>query len=69
HSHDAREVIELGQKFIEHMYSIAHSMTDERLDEEFFSPDYDYLMNMERAPEMIQYLIDNEVFVNPTMTS
>jgi imidazolonepropionase-like amidohydrolase len=69
HSHDAREVIELGQKFIEHMYSIAHSMTDERLDEEFFSPDYDYLMDMERAPEMIQYLIDNEVFVNPTMTS
>ncbi len=69
HSHDAREVIELGQKFIEHMYSITHSMTDERLDEEFFSPDYDYLMDMERAPEMIQYLIDNEVFVNPTMTS
>lgn len=69
HSHDAREVIELGQKFIEHMYSITHSMTDERLDEEFFSPDYDYLMDMERAPEMIDYLIDNEVFVNPTMTS
>lgn len=69
HSHDAREVIELGQKFIEHMYSIAHSMTDERLDETFFSPDYDYLMDMERAPEMIDYLIEKEVFVNPTMTS
>jgi imidazolonepropionase-like amidohydrolase len=69
HSHDAREVIELGQRFIEHMYSITHSMTDERLDETFFSPDYDYLMDMNRAPEMIDYLIDKEVFVNPTMTS
>jgi imidazolonepropionase-like amidohydrolase len=69
HSHDAREVIELGQKFIEHMYSITHSMTDERLDETFFSPDYDYLMDMERAPEMIDYLIQKEVFINPTMTS
>jgi imidazolonepropionase-like amidohydrolase len=69
HSKDAKEVILLGQRFIEHMYSITHSMTDERKTEDFFSPDYDYLMDMEKTPEMIQFLLEHGVFLNPTMTS
>ena len=69
HSKDAKEVILMGQRFIEHMYSITHSMTGERKTEDFFSPDYDYLMDLEKAPEMIQFLLEHGVYLNPTMTS
>jgi imidazolonepropionase-like amidohydrolase len=69
HSKDAKAAISLGQKFIEHMYSISYSMTDERKTENFISPDYDYLMDLNKAPEMIRYLLENGVYLNPTMTS
>ncbi len=70
HAQDAREVIAIGQKLIEHMYPIAHSLADDPVpDETFVSPDYDHLMNMDKAPEFIKYMIDNQVYLNPTMTS
>ena len=68
HSTDAKEVILAGEKFIEHMYPIVHSMADEPPDH-MVSPDFDYLMDLSKAPDMIKLIVENDVYINPTMTS
>jgi len=67
HSRDARESISVGMKFIEHMWPIAHSLADEGAPEDFDSPDQDYLMNLDKAPDLIKLMVDNGVYLNPTL--
>lgn len=68
HSKDALESISVGMKFIEHMSPIAHSLADEGASEEDIdSPGQDYLMNLSRAPDLIQLMVENGVYLNPTM--
>jgi imidazolonepropionase-like amidohydrolase len=67
HSRDANESIAAGMKFIEHMWPITSSIAASDPGEKFGSPQHDYLMDLSRAPELVQSLVDNGVYVNPTM--
>lgn len=68
HSKDARESITAGMKFIEHMWPIVHStMSGEPPKEEMSSPQHDHLMDLEKAPELVKLMVDNGVYLNPTM--
>jgi imidazolonepropionase-like amidohydrolase len=68
HSKDARESISVGMKFIEHMWPVAHSLADDPKPESFNSPDHDHLMNLDRAPALIRLMVEERVYLNPTMT-
>ncbi len=67
HSKDARESISVGMKFIEHMWPISHSLADDGAPEDFDSPGQDYLMNLDKAPDLIKLMVENGVYLNPTM--
>ncbi len=68
HSKDARESIAAGMKFIEHMWPIVSSlMSGEPPKEELASPLHDRLMDLDKAPELIKLMVDNGVYLNPTM--
>lgn len=67
HSRDANESIASGMKFIEHMWPITSSIAASDPGDKFGSPQHDHLMDINRAPGLIQSLIDNGVFINPTM--
>ena len=67
HSRDANESIAAGMKFIEHMWPISSSIASEDPGEKFSSPQHDYLMDLGKAPELIQSMLENGVYVNPTM--
>ena len=67
HSRDAYESIAAGMKFIEHMWPITSSIAASDPGEKFASPQHDYLMDLDKAPGLIGSLVDNGVYVNPTM--
>jgi len=67
HSRDANESIAAGMKFIEHMWPITSSIAASDPDDKFQSPQHDHLMDLNKAPGLIRSLVDNGVYVNPTM--
>ena len=68
HSRDAYESIAAGMKFIEHMWPITSSISaSDSAKKKYSSPQDDHLMDMEKAPVLVQSLVDNSVYVNPTM--
>ncbi|MFQ5982909.1 MAG: amidohydrolase family protein [Woeseiaceae bacterium] len=67
HSRDAYESIAAGMKFIEHMWPITSSIAASDPGEKFGSPQHDYLMDLDKASELIRALVENGVYVNPTM--
>ncbi len=67
HSRDANESIASGMKFIEHMWPITSSIAASDPGDNFGSPQHDYLMDLNKAPGLIQSLVDNGVYINPTM--
>jgi hypothetical protein len=67
HSKDAWESISVGMKFIEHMWPIAHSLADDPKPESFNSPEHDYLMDLSKAPELISLMVDEGVYLDPTV--
>ena len=67
HSKDARESITAGMKFIEHMWPIVSSTLSEPPKEELVSPEHDHLLDLEKAPDLVKLMVDNGVYLNPTM--
>lgn len=68
HSKDARESIAAGMKFIEHMSPVTSSLlSGPAPDEALNSPDHDYLMDLKKAPELIQLMVENDIYLNPTL--
>ncbi len=67
HSRDAYESIAAGMKFIEHMWPITSSIAASDPGEKFGSPQHDHLMDLNKAAGLIQSLVDNDVYINPTM--
>jgi len=67
HSKDARESIEAGMKFIEHMWPVVSSTLSSEPPKNMSSPQHDHLMDMEKAPEVVKLMVDNGVYLNPTM--
>ena len=68
HSRDAYESIAAGMKFIEHMWPITSSIVDgDPGKKKLNSPQDDHLMDLEKAPALVQSLVDNGIYVNPTM--
>lgn len=65
HEADAREAISVGMKFIEHMYPIARSLAPDAKAAKDLDPSD--VMDMSKAAEFIQHMIDNQVYLNPTM--
>ena len=61
HSKETRESIAAGMKFIEHMDPIVQSLAPEG------SKAAEYLMDLSKAPELITLMIDNKVYLNPTL--
>jgi len=69
-SRDAQESVSLGQKFIEHMHPVVYSLASNRGDIDLLSsPEYDHLMDLDLAPSLVQLMVENNVFLNPTMVS
>ncbi len=67
HSKDARESIEAGMKFIEHMWPVVSSTLSGEQPKDMSSPQHDHLMDLEKAPEVVKLMVDNGVYLNPTM--
>ena len=67
HSRDASESIAAGMKFIEHMWPITSSIAASIPGDKFGSPQHDHLMDLGKAPELVQSMLENGVYVNPTM--
>jgi len=67
HSRDANESIAAGMKFIEHMWPIASSIATSDPGEKFTSPQHDYLIDLDKAPGLVRSMVDNGIYVNPTM--
>jgi hypothetical protein len=67
HSRDANESIAAGMKFIEHMWPITSSVAAGDPGEKFNSPQHDHLIDLGKAPALVQSMIDNGVYLNPTM--
>lgn len=68
HSKDARESINAGMKFIEHMWPIVSSTQSDGSNKKALeSPDDDHLLDLEKAPELIKLMVDQGVYLNPTM--
>jgi len=66
HSKDALESISVGMKFIEHMYPISRSISSNP-ELTLNHPRPDHFIDMDKAPELINAIVNNEVYVNPTM--
>jgi imidazolonepropionase-like amidohydrolase len=67
HSRDARESIDAGMKFIEHMWPVTSSIAAGDPGDKFNSPQHDHLMDLDKAPELVRSMVDNGVYLNPTM--
>lgn len=67
HSRDARESIAAGMTFIEHMWPITSSLAAEDPGEKFVSPRHDFLLDTGQAPALIELMLANGVYINPTM--
>ena len=67
HSKDAYETIEAGMKFIEHMWPVTSSTLTGNCAEPLSSRRCDYLIDLEKAPALIQTMVDNTVYLNPTL--
>lgn len=67
HSRDAYESIAAGMKFIEHMWPITSSIAASDPGKKFSSPQDDHLMDLEKAPALVKSMVDNGIYVNPTM--
>lgn len=67
HSKDARESIDAGMKFIEHMWPIGSSTSSVDPGEPWFSPQHDHLIDLDNSQALIKLMVDNGVFINPTM--
>lgn len=61
HSREARESIAAGMKFIEHMMPIARSLVPEG------AVAAEYTMDLDRASSLIELMIQNRVYLNPTL--
>ena len=66
HSRDARESISVGMKFIEHMDPIARSVATD-LEKAAEGADLSDQMDFSKVPELIQLMVENEVYLNPTL--
>jgi imidazolonepropionase-like amidohydrolase len=64
HSRDARESISVGMRFIEHMYPIAMSLSGNPASLERGN---EYLMDLTKAPELIDLMVREKVYLNPTL--
>ena len=67
HSSDANETINAGMKFIEHMWPVTSSTLTGNCAEPLSSRRCDYLIDLENAPALIQSMVDNTVYLNPTL--
>jgi len=67
HSKDANETINAGMKFIEHMWPVTSSTLTGECAEPLSSRRCDYLIDLEKAPALIQSMVDNTVYLNPTL--
>lgn len=61
HSREAQESIAAGMKFIEHMLPIARSLVPED------AVAGEHTMDLDRAPSLIELMIQNRVYLNPTL--
>ena len=66
HSRDAFESIAAGMKFIEHMWPITSSTAGDP-GQKISSPQDDHLLDLDNAEGIIESLVANDVYVNPTM--
>jgi len=67
HSRDAVESINLGMRFIEHTYPIARALaTDPELAYQL-GRNSEHLIDMNRLPEVIDLMLENKVYLNPTL--
>lgn len=67
HSSDAYETINAGMKFIEHMWPITSSALLSECPEPLSSRRCDYLIDLEKSPALIQSMVDNNIYLNPTL--
>jgi imidazolonepropionase-like amidohydrolase len=72
HSHDANDAIHAGLKFIEHMTPIVHATISDpakltALDAGKL-PNSDAEMDEQRFPALVELMVKNGVFMNPTLT-
>ena len=63
HSRDARESIAAGMKFIEHMMPIARALVP---DGSLAAED---AMDLDQAPQLIDLMVQNRVYLNPTLVA
>jgi len=69
-SRNARESISVGHRFIEHMHPVTNALATGIGEQQLLSsPDYDHLMDLNKAPELIEMMVKNRVYLNPTMVS
>jgi imidazolonepropionase-like amidohydrolase len=54
-------------KFIEHMWPVTSSIATSDPGRMFNSPNDDYLMDLDKAPELIRLMVAENVYLNPTM--
>ena len=66
HSRDALESIAAGMKFIEHMWPITSSTAGDP-GQKLNSPQDDHLLDLDNTGGVIEALVANGVYVNPTM--
>ncbi len=66
HSRDAEESISVGMKFIEHMYPISRSVATNP-EEAAKEADPADRMDFDKAQELIQLMVENNVYLNPTL--
>ena len=66
HSRDARESISVGMRFIEHMYPISRSVATD-LEKAANEADPSDQMDFGKAQELVQLMVRNEVYLNPTL--
>ena len=64
HSREARESLEVGMLFIEHMYPIAVSLSD---DPKAKVRGNEYLMDLTKAPALIDLMVAKHAVLNPTL--
>ena len=66
HSRDARESISVGMRFMEHMYPISRSVAAD-LEKAAKEADPADQMDFAKARELIQLMVSNDVYLNPTL--
>lgn len=74
HFPDVRIAAEVGANGIAHMDAVANTIVDKRAEEEAlkkvrkgFRPPADSFMDMTKAPEIVQLMVKNKLFLNPTL--